>query len=702
MDKLAKNLPEIGVLWALRCLVRLDGYKQFLAEDGFMDDALARTLGLGQYIPESEQEGDMFNRHKMLTKLRFKLKQMEACIEPIRVPTALAENVCRLQAMTGMTDTECRILEFGIMAHGMRDIERITELPPSIRPAEVAKHISIYLGIPVNEVLKAVNRQSLMVRSGLFCISGNETFLPSLCEHLKLVSYTFAEQMLSANCDFEQIFHDMVTPGKKSTLKISDFYHIKDQVEILCHFLSSAVKERKQGANVLIWGAPGVGKSALAQVVADVIGLPLYEIASEGQDGAPLTGDERFRAYTAAQSFLCHKESLFVFDEVEDVFGGNRFLTNLLSSRDHNVVAGLNKAWINNTLETNPTPTVWISNSVHGTIDPAHARRFSLIIEMPIAPQEQRWRMIKDMSQGLLNDETVNLLSQSENLAPAVVSRAIDVIKTIEPEMAQKKASAWTKLMINATLEAQSHQSLPNSGATPSMDYDPAFVNANYDLTEVAKGLARSNQGRLLLMGPPGCGKSGYATWLASQLGRPLHAKKGSDLLGAYVGESEKNIAKAFKEAQEAEAILLIDEVDSFLAKRSNASHNWEVSLVNQVLVEMSDFNGYLVATTNINADQLDPAALRRFDLKANFDYLRPEQMLAMVEKYCVALGLAVPDVAHRQLLAQLHKLTPGDFAVIANQAKFIEIASTDKFIEALTHEHNAKAGAHAAMGFLN
>lgn len=701
MENTVKNLPEIGILWALRCLVRLDGYKQFLAEDGFMDDALARTLELGAYIPETEAQGNMFNRHKMLSKLRFKLKQMEAGSDPIRVPTDLAENISRLQAMTGMSDTECRILEFAIMSHGMRDIECITELPPSIRPAEVAKHIAIYLGIPVNDVLKAVNRQSLMVRSGLFCISGNETFMPSFCEHLKLVSYTFAEQMLSANCDFEQVFHDMVSPGKKSTLKISDFYHLKDQVEILCHFLSNAAKENKQGANVLIWGAPGVGKSALAQVVADVIQLPFYEIASEGQDGTPLTGDERFRAYTAAQSFLCQKECLFVFDEVEDVFGGNRFLTNLLGGRDRNVIAGLNKAWINNTLETNPIPTIWISNSVHGTIDPAHARRFSLIIEMPIAPQAQRSRMIKKMGQGLLNDETINLLSQSEDLAPAVVSRAIDVIKTIGPDMEQQKASEWTKLMVNATLEAQSHQSLPTSTSKQSMDYDPAFVNANYDLAEVAKGLERGKQGRLLLMGPPGCGKSGYATWLANKLRKPLHAKKGSDLLGAYVGESEKNIAKAFKAAHEAGAILLIDEVDSFLAKRSNATHNWEVSLVNQVLVEMSDFNGYLIATTNINAGQLDPAALRRFDLKANFDYLRQEQVMTMAQKHCKALGLSSLDASQCQALAKLHKLTPGDFAVISNQAKFIEIASTDKFVEALTHEHGAKVGVCAAMGFV-
>jgi len=703
MGQPAKNLPEIGILWALRSLVRLNGQKQFLAEDGFMDDELARTLGMEAYIPKDELESATFDRSLMLTKLRFKLRQMEASQNGITPPAPLQRNMSKLQEMAGLTETECRILEFAIMVHGMRDIESITEYPSSIRPSEVTKHLSIYLNLPINEIHMAVSRKSAMVRSGLFAVNGSDSFMPSMHEYLKLVSFTFAEQMLSENCDFDEIFREMVIPGKKTNLTLADFYHINDQLTILCQYLNNAIQTGKQGVNILIWGEPGVGKTALSRLIADVLGYQLFEIASESQAGYALNGDERFRAFSAAQSFFCRKDSLIVFDEVEDVFGSNRFMTNIFGGRGSlDAMPGMNKAWVNNILESNPIPTLWISNSFQGTIDPAHARRFSIIIELPISNQAQRWNTIKKMSNGMLNDETINQLSQSADLAPAVVSRAMDVIQTIEPNMAPEKASEWAKILVNGTLEAQSHKPLPKG--SPSMlpsDYEPAFVNANYDLAEIAKGLAKSSQGRLLLMGPPGCGKTGYAHWLANQLGKPLHAKKGSDLLGPYVGESEKNIAKAFKDAHAAGAVLLIDEVDSFLGKRSNANHNWEVSLVNQVLVEMSDFGGYFVATTNLKADQLDEASLRRFDLKASFDYLRSEQVLLMAEHCCQKMGLPNLSANQRQTLLNLHKLTPGDFSVIASQAKFVSLQTTNKFIEALAHEHSVKSGGHTAIGFI-
>ena len=107
---------------------------------------------------------------------------------------------------------------------------------------------------------------------------------------------------------------------------------------------------------------------------------------------------------------------------------------------------------------------------------------------------------------------------------------------------------------------------------------------------------------------------------MANEIKAPILVKKGSDLLGPYVGQSEKNIADAFAEAKSSKAVLLIDEVDSFLSKRTNANQSWEVALVNQVLVELSDFTGIFIATTNLEASELDPAALRRFDLKVKFD----------------------------------------------------------------------------------
>ena len=92
--------------------------------------------------------------------------------------------------------------------------------------------------------------------------------------------------------------------------------------------------------------------------------------------------------------------------------------------------------------------------------------------------------------------------------------------------------------------------------------------------------------------------------------------------------KQNKNLAKAFQEAEDLQAILLLDEVDGLLQDRRQATRSWEVSQVNEFLVQLESFNGVVVATTN-RFDELDQAALRRFDFKMHFDFF----------KLCTAFG---------------------------------------------------------------
>jgi transitional endoplasmic reticulum ATPase len=79
-----------------------------------------------------------------------------------------------------------------------------------------------------------------------------------------------------------------------------------------------------------------------------------------------------------------------------------------------------------------------------------------------------------------------------------------------------------------------------------------------------------------------------------------------------------------FDEARDEEAVLLLDEADSFLQDRTLAHRQWEVTEVNELLTQMEGFDGLFICTNLL--DHLDPAALRRFGLKLEFLALRPEQ----------------------------------------------------------------------------
>ena len=256
-------------------------------------------------------------------------------------------------------------------------------------------------------------------------------------------------------------------------------------------------------------------------------------------------------------------------------------------------------------------------------------------------------------------------------------------------------------LLIDSTLQAQGHAAVMRSNASGLPEiYDPAFIQADADLAQVASGLVQSKSGRLCLYGPPGTGKTAYGRWLAAQMGVPLLVKRASDLMSKYVGDNEKNIARAFRQAELDGSVLLIDEVDSFLQDRRSAQRGWEVSQVNEMLTQMESFAGVFIASTNLMTG-LDPAALRRFDLKVKFDFMAPEQASALLRRCCSQMALDTPQPAQLARLARLHKLTPGDFATVQRQSRFRPIDSAHALVAALEAECAVKEGAAAGIGFL-
>jgi SpoVK/Ycf46/Vps4 family AAA+-type ATPase len=212
--------------------------------------------------------------------------------------------------------------------------------------------------------------------------------------------------------------------------------------------------------------------------------------------------------------------------------------------------------------------------------------------------------------------------------------------------------------------------------------------------------LQNTPTGRFYLFGPPGTGKTAFVRWVAQQLGRPLMVRRASDLMSKWVGGNEKNIATAFTHASLDGAVLLIDEVDTFLQPRQNAVRGWEASMVNEMLTQMETFHGVFFATTNL-MQRMDAAAMRRFDVKVHFRAPTATQLQALLAHVTQTMQLEHPSLAACQRLAKLG-ITPGDLATVVRRARYVQPATTAALLAAVEAEGQFKpeAGNHP-MGFI-
>ena len=121
---------------------------------------------------------------------------------------------------------------------------------------------------------------------------------------------------------------------------------------------------------------------------------------------------------------------------------------------------------------------------------------------------------------------------------------------------------------------------------------------------------------RILLYGPPGCGKSLGAERLAWATGLPLHRVRFDTLISSYFGETAANLGKVFESAEKQPCALFLDECDTIARERGDRNDVGEVSrVVNMLLQLLEDYRGegLVIAATNFH-ESLDKAIYRRFD----------------------------------------------------------------------------------------
>jgi len=178
----------------------------------------------------------------------------------------------------------------------------------------------------------------------------------------------------------------------------------------------------------------------------------------------------------------------------------------------------------------------------------------------------------------------------------------------------------------------------------------PAFVRdecrqliEEHQRAELLRSYGIAPRHRLLLVGPPGNGKTSLAHGLAHDLMVPLLVVRYEGLIGSYLGETASRLRRVFDHARQRACVLFLDEFDTVGKERGDAHETGEIKrVVSTLLLQMDQLPAHVVIVTATNhAELLDRAVWRRFEVRLSLPRPRPRETAEFVRRLFAGFQLA-------------------------------------------------------------
>lgn len=592
----------------------------------------------------------------------------------------VSRNARTLAEALRLSPDEANTFAFVAMTTHEPALEGLCNRLSETRVLSAADIIGLCIGMPGRDVAAALGGPGL---TGFGLIDGSEDCPGRFDLYLP---YDILKALRPPSASMADIERSLVGTPSDPRLSHASFDYVAAERDFIARLLAGATGKGTPGVNVLLYGAPGTGKTELARIVAHAAGCALFPVGEARDDGYEMQRHHRLSALRLADRLLKpRRHACLLFDEMEDILqGGTATYTG-----GRRVLRAGSKVHFNRMLESNALPVIWTANAID-EIDPAFLRRMSFVVHMKVPPRavrEQQWLKMAHRHGLALAPETASDLAYAHPVAPSAAESAVASVALAGGDTAQLGLVAGNL----ARMARRGRASRTRLAAAPDID----LFNADLDLAGFERALEHSpvKSVAFCLHGPAGTGKTAYARRIADRYALEPMEMRGSDFLSKWVGETEQNIAHAFEDAAAAPAMLIVDEAETMFWDRGKSERSWESSQVNEFLAALETHPLPVAFTTN-HMERIDAAIIRRLTFKVKFDLLTPEQRSTAFQRF---FGGDVPA-----RVRDLEGLALGDLVTARKKANVLRIAHADAnaIVGLLEAELAVKPHAARRIGF--